>query len=53
MDAGDQTFGANPLLNTLVTAVTNARLVDTLNNADALTAFAPTADPVRTSRSAR
>lgn len=34
----------NPLLSTLVTAVTKAGLVDTLNNADALTVFAPTND---------
>jgi len=31
----------NPLLSTLVTAVTKAGLVDTLNNAPALTVFAP------------
>ena len=35
---------ANPLLKTLVTAVTKAGLVDTLNSADALTVFAPTND---------
>lgn len=34
----------NPLLKTLVTAVTQAGLVDTLNTADALTVFAPTDD---------
>lgn len=34
----------NPLLGTLVTAVKAAGLVDTLNNADALTVFAPTDD---------
>jgi uncharacterized surface protein with fasciclin (FAS1) repeats len=34
----------NPLLSTLVTAVKKAGLVDTLNNADALTVFAPTND---------
>jgi len=34
----------NPLLSTLVTAVTKAGLVDTLNNADGLTVFAPTND---------
>jgi len=32
----------NPELSTLVTAVTKAGLVDTLNNAQALTVFAPT-----------
>jgi uncharacterized surface protein with fasciclin (FAS1) repeats len=32
----------NPLLSTLVTAVTKAGLVDTLNQADGLTVFAPT-----------
>jgi uncharacterized surface protein with fasciclin (FAS1) repeats len=32
----------NPLLTTLVAAVTEAGLVDTLNSADALTVFAPT-----------
>jgi uncharacterized surface protein with fasciclin (FAS1) repeats len=32
----------NPLLSTLVTAVTKADLVDTLNQADGLTVFAPT-----------
>lgn len=35
---------ANPLLKTLVAAVTEAGLVDTLNSADALTVFAPTDD---------
>lgn len=35
---------ANPLLKTLVTAVTKAGLVDTLNSADGLTVFAPTND---------
>lgn len=35
---------ANPLLKTLVTAVSEAGLVDTLNSADALTVFAPTDD---------
>ncbi|MEV4414809.1 fasciclin domain-containing protein, partial [Catellatospora sp. NPDC049609] len=34
----------NPLLSTLVTAVKQAGLVDTLNNAEALTVFAPTND---------
>jgi uncharacterized surface protein with fasciclin (FAS1) repeats len=34
----------NPLLSTLVTAVTKAGLVDTLNSADGLTVFAPTND---------
>ena len=34
----------NPLLTTLVAAVTEAGLVDTLNSADALTVFAPTDD---------
>ncbi|WP_110181045.1 fasciclin domain-containing protein [Nocardioides solisilvae] len=34
----------NPLLQTLVTAVGEADLVDTLNNAEALTVFAPTND---------
>jgi uncharacterized surface protein with fasciclin (FAS1) repeats len=34
----------NPLLKTLVTAVTEAGLVDTLNSAEALTVFAPTDD---------
>jgi uncharacterized surface protein with fasciclin (FAS1) repeats len=34
----------NPLLKTLVAAVTEAGLVDTLNSADALTVFAPTDD---------
>lgn len=33
---------ANPLLKTLVAAVTEADLVDTLNSADGLTVFAPT-----------
>jgi uncharacterized surface protein with fasciclin (FAS1) repeats len=32
----------NPVLTTLVTAVTQANLVDTLNSAEALTVFAPT-----------
>lgn len=32
----------NPVLTTLVTAVTEANLVDTLNSAEALTVFAPT-----------
>ena len=36
--------GNNPLLGTLVTAVGEAGLVDTLNDADALTVFAPTDD---------
>lgn len=35
---------ANPLLTTLVTAVKEAGLVDTLNSADDLTVFAPTND---------
>ncbi|MCB0906897.1 MAG: fasciclin domain-containing protein [Nocardioidaceae bacterium] len=35
---------ANPLLKTLVTAVTKAGLVDTLNGADGITVFAPTDD---------
>jgi uncharacterized surface protein with fasciclin (FAS1) repeats len=35
---------ANPLLKTLVTAVTKAGLVDTLNGAEGLTVFAPTDD---------
>jgi len=35
---------ANPLLKTLVAAVTEAGLVDTLNAADGLTVFAPTDD---------
>ncbi len=35
---------ANPLLKTLVAAVTQAGLVDTLNGAKALTVFAPTND---------
>ncbi|GAB2866487.1 fasciclin domain-containing protein [Nocardioides pacificus] len=35
---------ANPLLETLVTAVGEAGLVDTLNSAEALTVFAPTND---------
>lgn len=34
----------NPLLSTLVSAVTKAGLVDTLNGADGLTVFAPTND---------
>ncbi len=34
----------NPLLGTLVTAATEANLVDTLNDAEALTVFAPTDD---------
>ena len=34
----------NPLLKTLVAAVTEADLVDTLNSAPALTVFAPTDD---------
>ncbi len=34
----------NPLLKTLVAAVTEADLVDTLNSAEALTVFAPTDD---------
>lgn len=34
----------NPLLKTLVAAVTQADLVDTLNSAEALTVFAPTDD---------
>ncbi|MGK2928131.1 MAG: fasciclin domain-containing protein [Acidimicrobiales bacterium] len=33
---------SNPVLTTLVTAVTEAELVDTLNSAEALTVFAPT-----------
>jgi uncharacterized surface protein with fasciclin (FAS1) repeats len=33
---------SNPVLTTLVTAVTEANLVDTLNTAPALTVFAPT-----------
>ena len=33
---------SNPILTTLVTAVVEANLVDTLNSADALTVFAPT-----------
>ncbi|MFL6089994.1 MAG: fasciclin domain-containing protein [Aeromicrobium sp.] len=33
---------ANPLLTTLVAAVTKAGLVDTLNSADGITVFAPT-----------
>jgi uncharacterized surface protein with fasciclin (FAS1) repeats len=33
---------SNPVLTTLVTAVGEANLVDTLNGADALTVFAPT-----------
>lgn len=35
---------ANPLLTTLVTAVGEAQLVDTLNGAEAVTVFAPTDD---------
>ena len=35
---------ANPLLETLVAAVTEADLVDTLNSAEAITVFAPTND---------
>jgi uncharacterized surface protein with fasciclin (FAS1) repeats len=35
---------ANPLLSTLVTAVTKAGLVDTLNSADGITVFAPVND---------
>ncbi|HEY1117912.1 MAG TPA: fasciclin domain-containing protein, partial [Acidimicrobiales bacterium] len=35
---------ANPLLKTLVTAVGEAGLVDTLNSADGITVFAPTDD---------
>ena len=35
---------ANPLLRTLVTAVGEAGLVDTLNSADGITVFAPTDD---------
>ena len=35
---------ANPLLSTLVTAVTEAGLVDTLNSADGITVFAPVND---------
>lgn len=35
---------ANPLLTTLVKAVTKAGLVDTLNSADKITVFAPTDD---------
>src|SRR5215212_9355443 len=34
----------NPALSTLVTAVTKAGLADTLNNAQAITVFAPTND---------
>jgi uncharacterized surface protein with fasciclin (FAS1) repeats len=34
----------NPVLSTLVTAVTKAGLVDTLNSQDAITVFAPTND---------
>ena len=34
----------NPLLSTLVTAVTKAGLGDTLNNAENITVFAPTND---------
>lgn len=44
----DQTVGnaaaGNPLLSTLVTALTEADLVGTLNDAEALTVFAPTND---------
>jgi uncharacterized surface protein with fasciclin (FAS1) repeats len=36
--------GANPLLSTLVTAVTKAGLVDTLNAAEGITVFAPVND---------
>ncbi len=35
---------ANPLLTTLVTAVTKAGLVDTLNSSEGITVFAPTND---------
>ena len=35
---------ANPLLTTLVTAITKAELVDTLNSAEDITVFAPTDD---------
>jgi uncharacterized surface protein with fasciclin (FAS1) repeats len=35
---------ANPVLSTLVTAVTKAGLVDTLNSQKAITVFAPTND---------
>src|SRR6476661_9360343 len=35
---------ANPVLSTLVTAVTKAGLVDTLNSQKSLTVFAPTND---------
>ena len=35
---------ANPLLKTLVAAVTKAKLVDTLNSAEDITVFAPTDD---------
>jgi uncharacterized surface protein with fasciclin (FAS1) repeats len=35
---------ANPLLKTLVAAVTEAGLVDTLNSAEGITVFAPTDD---------
>jgi uncharacterized surface protein with fasciclin (FAS1) repeats len=35
---------ANPVLKTLVTAVTKAGLVDTLNSADGITVFAPVND---------
>ena len=51
MGAADGTFepvataaSANPLLSTLVTAVTEAGLVDTLNSAENITVFAPTND---------
>ncbi len=37
----------NPLLSTLVTAVDAAGLVDTLNDAEALTVFAPVQPGVR------
>ena len=36
--------GSNPLLTTLVSAVTEAGLVDTLNSEESLTVFAPTDD---------
>jgi uncharacterized surface protein with fasciclin (FAS1) repeats len=36
--------GANPVLSTLVTAVSKAGLVDTLNSQKAITVFAPTND---------
>ena len=41
---------ANPLLSTLVTAVTKAGLVDTLNSADGITVFAPVNDAFGPSR---